>query len=204
MPTYLADSIPDMPKPFSGPNYSKNADKCGADEPCALCGKRVNQATAHWVTVADGGGVFVSDAEAAQLRAVNDGGLMNGFPIGPECWRKHKAAFAALEPKQVLARKKRMPKKPKKPLPPVLKLHTEWRLTDDAGEPQPFTVGDLRDLLARLPAELPLVCSADSEGNAFSALGRVWHDELFSADPWEYFDEGGETPHPCLVLFPNQ
>ena len=195
MPTYLADSIPNMPEPFSGPNYRKNSDKCGEFEPCAICGKAVKDRHAHMVNVADGGGIFVSEAEAEQLRVEGDAGLMNGFPIGPECWRKHKAAFLALEPKQVLPRKKT--------IPPALKLNDELGLTNAKQESQPFTVGDLRDLLAQLPADLPVVCAADSEGNAFSALSRVWHAELFAADQWRYFDQGGETPRPCLVLFPS-
>jgi hypothetical protein len=93
---YLADSIPDLPAPFSGPRYSENADRCGQAQPCVICGKAVRGKKAPMVYVADGGRVFVSDAEAAQLQAAGDSGFMGGYPIGPECWRYHAAAFAAL------------------------------------------------------------------------------------------------------------
>ena len=46
---------------------------------------------------------------------------------------------------------------------------------DDADEqpPSPLTVGELRELLARFSAGLPVILSADAEGNRHSPLADV-------------------------------
>jgi len=98
MPTYLADSIPGLPAPFSGPRYAENVARHGKAQHCVICGQPVKQPEhARWLNVADGGRVFVSELEAAQLAAANDASFMGGYPIGPECWRKHAQAFNQLE-----------------------------------------------------------------------------------------------------------
>ena len=93
--TYQGYALPGLPRPFSGPRYATNAARCGAQEPCALCGKPItSRDTAVFVSVGDGGSVFLSPAEEAAAK--QDAGFMGCFPLGPECWRKHRQAFQQL------------------------------------------------------------------------------------------------------------
>jgi hypothetical protein len=90
------------------------------------------------VYVADGRRVFVSDAEAAQLQTAGDDGFMGGYPIGPECWRKHAAAFAKLlktyDRSELLALCER-----------AIVPHEKWRNRDSAAAQR--QVGELLALL---------------------------------------------------------
>lgn len=78
-----------MTQPFSGKNYGENSRHIKTGEtPCAICGKGIkeNNPNVIWIIVIDGGsswGTYDSDENAP--------GYMGGFPIGSDCWKKHKA-----------------------------------------------------------------------------------------------------------------
>lgn len=76
-----------MITPFSNPNYIKNSDMVrGDDWPCVICGRPIkNKNTAKWITVIQGGSSF-----GPQDSDPNHPGFMGGFPIGPDCYRRHK------------------------------------------------------------------------------------------------------------------
>jgi len=76
-----------MITPFGGPNYIKNSERVRGDTwPCVICGLPIhNLAGVKWITVINGGGDFgPADSD------MNHPGYMGCFPIGPECYRKHK------------------------------------------------------------------------------------------------------------------
>jgi hypothetical protein len=56
-------------------------DRGGDTEPCAICGKPVNHETAKWVGANESFQAVDPSIEEPPLGC---------FPIGPECWRKHK------------------------------------------------------------------------------------------------------------------
>lgn len=44
------------------------------------------------------------------------------------------------------------------------------------------TVGALRDKLADLPADMPVIMSRDAEGNGYSPLSSVWSDYVYEPE----------------------
>lgn len=79
-----------MPTPFSHPNYRANMDRCGAFEPCVLCGKGVKNTDAPRARVTGGGNAFAAADEAASDDL--GPGDMGWFPVGPDCAKKLRAA----------------------------------------------------------------------------------------------------------------
>ena len=76
-------------KPFRGPNYSRNSERCKGEQiPCAWCGKPCGEPWTFAVRVIQGGAAFANrDAPP------DDGpGEMGCFPVGPDCARKLRAA----------------------------------------------------------------------------------------------------------------
>lgn len=71
----------------------KNEDRIRSDDriPCLLCGKGVNEAKAKLVHVCDGGGVIV---EGCPSECPDPAGCLACQPIGPHCYRRHKAVLA--------------------------------------------------------------------------------------------------------------
>ena len=87
--------ISSMISPFSGKHYSRNADAGGNRNPCCICGREVRPGNeAAMLYVAGGGRDFVSSATHQILFEEADAGIMGSFPIGSDCWRKHKAELA--------------------------------------------------------------------------------------------------------------
>ena len=76
-------------EPFSGLNYPFNADQCDEGEtPCVICGKPVkDDSGAKWLSVGDGNSRFLTPDEA---KTAPDAGR---WPVGPGCWRKHRAVL---------------------------------------------------------------------------------------------------------------
>ncbi len=66
-----------------------------------------------------------------------------------------------------------------------------------------MTMGRLREALATLPDDLPVVMSKDPEGNGFRPLSDVdvarWH----SGDGG-WLDEDPDGGAPCVVLWPGE
>lgn len=75
-------------KPFSGPNYHRNANRCHASEnPCAICGKAVyDDGTAVMALVIDGGAAW-GDPDNYDPA---DGGFMGFYPVGAGCARRYR------------------------------------------------------------------------------------------------------------------
>jgi hypothetical protein len=58
---------------------------------CFICDMPIaDELRAVWVRIGEGGSHVVTDAEAE----ANPAGDMYSYPIGPECFRKHKAGLA--------------------------------------------------------------------------------------------------------------
>jgi len=71
------------------PLRSEKYEDKGGDHVCLLCGKTIkNPDKAKWVTLGQGNSVMVTPEEAEGDDSAG------GFPIGPGCYRKHKAVLA--------------------------------------------------------------------------------------------------------------
>lgn len=81
-------------EPFSGLDFQRNADKCGDGEtPCAICGKPVkDDSGAKWLSVGDGNSRFLTPDEAETDPEAG------AWPVGPGCWRKHRAVLKQYGP----------------------------------------------------------------------------------------------------------
>lgn len=88
-----------MMKPWGGPNFRKNSDRCKGDEyPCAYCGKPIkDKAKALWVEICCD--QFVLLIEGEKVNHDRHGNYMGGYPLGPECAR----AFKKLLKKETVA-----------------------------------------------------------------------------------------------------
>ena len=64
--------------------------------PCLVCGKPCkDDGKAVWVYLHDGGGTIVTaDEYEARNAAGHDDEQLGAYPIGPDCYRKHKAVLA--------------------------------------------------------------------------------------------------------------
>lgn len=58
--------------------------------PCILCNAPVKNGSGVMVHLHCGGGSLVTEEEAKTLDPAAD---LGGYPIGPECYRRHKAAL---------------------------------------------------------------------------------------------------------------
>lgn len=67
------------------PNYHENAEKCGDDYPCVVCGKPVRSKKRKMVHLW-WGTHLVTNEEAGELDPAGD---MNLYPIGNDCLRNH-------------------------------------------------------------------------------------------------------------------
>ncbi len=56
------------------------------DNPCVVCAKEVDPATARYVHLIDGGGVILHPGD--EHLYVPDGGDVGGHPIGPDCAKR--------------------------------------------------------------------------------------------------------------------
>jgi|DEB0MinimDraft_3_1074331.scaffolds.fasta_scaffold54419_2 hypothetical protein len=84
------------PKPFSAPNYARNAERADdADhEACALCGRPVLDTDgAVLATVVDGGARFVLVGETPDESAP---GFMGSFLVGRSCQTRLRAGGVLL------------------------------------------------------------------------------------------------------------
>jgi hypothetical protein len=72
--------LPSIAIPRVDAYYTRDG-RYGDREPCLVCGKAVNHATAKWVKLDEGLSLIV-DPETPEP----NGGH---FPVGPECWRKN-------------------------------------------------------------------------------------------------------------------
>ncbi len=80
-------------KPFSGPCYEKNSDRCKDGEtPCALCGKACKGDERDAVHVIEGGAEFATQAQHEGAEAINDAGDMGEWPVGSSCAKKLRKA----------------------------------------------------------------------------------------------------------------
>lgn len=66
--------------------------------PCAICSRPVKEGSGVMVHLHGGGGTVVTEAEAqagmtAEGETLNPNADLGGYPIGPECYRKNKAAL---------------------------------------------------------------------------------------------------------------
>jgi len=88
-----------MMKPFSGPNFRENSQRCKEHEmPCAYCGKPVkNKDKALWVEICCDQFVLLMEGAAVDHRL--HGNYMAFYPLGPECAR----AFRKLTKKETVA-----------------------------------------------------------------------------------------------------
>lgn len=73
----------------------------------------------------------------------------------------------------------------------------------------PLTVGSLREALADLPADLPVILSTDEEGNSFSLLWGIEQSHCRDDDgdpyplhPDDVEDYGPEDLFDAVVLWP--
>jgi hypothetical protein len=77
------------------PKRSENQDRLHCEtwqEPCYICGRPVDMRKFHLgIHVHDGGGVAVTEEEAAKLDPSGDMGF---FPVGETCVKKHKGLRA--------------------------------------------------------------------------------------------------------------
>lgn len=84
-----------MMKPWSGPDFRRNADRAGKHDPCAYCGKAIkNKSRAIMVEVCPCG-KFIVDGDHSKC-----GPSQGGFLLGPNCAKRFKAerAEADLDP----------------------------------------------------------------------------------------------------------
>jgi len=72
-------------KPFSGPNFRKNSERCGNKWPCAYCGKPIKDNSKAVM-------VFICcddfQSRGAEEAHKDHGNNMGGYPLGPECAKK--------------------------------------------------------------------------------------------------------------------
>lgn len=81
-------------RPFSGPNYRENEKRCGKHQPCAICGRAIeNTVTAVYLDIIDGGSAFATPGTADE----SDPGYMGSYPIGPNCYHRHKHELPPLQ-----------------------------------------------------------------------------------------------------------
>jgi hypothetical protein len=67
-------------------SYSKNESRCHDDEvPCAVCGRPVKDPWPHWIHIGGGGGLAVTDEEAAADPTAD----LGAYPVGSRCWKQH-------------------------------------------------------------------------------------------------------------------
>lgn len=76
-----------MMKPWSGPDYRRNAKRSGSKTPCAYCGKGI-KGEAFYVEVLVNG-EFAVDAPGSTES-------QGSFPLGPDCAKRFKAERAAV------------------------------------------------------------------------------------------------------------
>lgn len=63
--------------------------------PCLVCGRPCSDnGKARWFYVHEGGAVIVTDAEYTALEVTQPGAGCGAYPVGPDCYRKHKTALA--------------------------------------------------------------------------------------------------------------
>ena len=64
--------------------------------PCLVCGKPcTDDGKAVWVWLHEGGSVLVDREEGERLNREGRGAAdLGGYPIGPDCFRKHRAKLA--------------------------------------------------------------------------------------------------------------
>lgn len=67
---------------FSGPNYSRNAEKAGDKEPCVICGKAVTGNPSWYVRVDTSNRIHAVSAEIGHED-------MGCFPIGRDCLNRN-------------------------------------------------------------------------------------------------------------------
>lgn len=74
----------------TSPKRTANEDRYGhpgGKTPCYICAKPIaNERIRHMIHVHCGGGMAVTEEEAAKLDPAGD---LGGQPIGPECLKKH-------------------------------------------------------------------------------------------------------------------
>ena len=88
-----------IPRPFSGPRYSENSDRCGDSAPCAICGSPCYGPTVFLRVIGGGREFALHDAPD------DGGGEMGFFPIGSTCLRKWPALKAMAVRVEVLPKK---------------------------------------------------------------------------------------------------
>lgn len=82
-------------------NRKRDPWRDGFAGPCLLCGAPVRDGSGVMVHLHMGGGTIVTESEAREWEAQCaadpdrgcDSGNLGGYPIGPECYRKHKAVI---------------------------------------------------------------------------------------------------------------